>query len=395
VVDHDEGLAHAMRPTSLAAIIVLLIAYGSLYPFDFRAPLDAGLAFEAFLSDRSLWTSRGDVLGNIGLFIPLGLSGVWSVVGTRARLRAAGATFAGGLAVAFGLQVAQLWIASRSAVLSDVAWNGVGILLGIAAGLVLAVPPVARRLPLGSAQAGALGLLCAWVIAELAPLVPSLDLGAVKASARQLLVTPSLNPVAAISMTADVLLASRLLFAITGPRHSGLALAALAAAMLGGKVLVVEMRLGWTAVAGVGVGLLVWFLWSGGGRRAIPSRALLAVVLGAYALRALDPFVFGAASTFSWTPFAASLKGSMLSNLKALAAAVFSLGGCLWLVRDIGWRPLPASCGLALWALTLEIAQIWVEGRTASVTDPVLVLLGGWLLWRADRGATRLGDGPE
>jgi hypothetical protein len=56
---------------------------------------------------------------------------------------------------------------------------------------------------------------------------------------------------------------------------------------------------------------------------------------------------------------------------------------------------LPASCGLALWALALEIAQIWVEGRTASVTDPVLVLLGGWLLWRADRGAARVGDGRE
>ena len=51
---------------------VFLILYGSLYPFDFSLNALTDTGIERFLYTRSLFSSRGDELGNIALFIPYG-----------------------------------------------------------------------------------------------------------------------------------------------------------------------------------------------------------------------------------------------------------------------------------------------------------------------------------
>jgi hypothetical protein len=61
--------------------LVLLIAYGSLYPFDFAAAPEG--AFSIMFSQATLFSSIGDALGNIGLFIPLGLLGVLTITSRR------------------------------------------------------------------------------------------------------------------------------------------------------------------------------------------------------------------------------------------------------------------------------------------------------------------------
>lgn len=377
----------AMRPKALAAV-TLLIAYGSLYPFDFQSPSDLGLAFRNLLTDRSLWTSRGDVLGNVGLFVPLGVVGVWWVAGPAARRSAAMVTFVGGLVLAFALQVAQIWIASRSAVLADIAWNGLGLLLGIGAGIALASERFARRVGLQTtAPASTLGLLSLWLVAEMAPLVPTLDLGTIKASVKQLVLTPSVNPVEAVYLAAQVVFVSNLVSTAVGRHSSNEVLAALLGLVLVGKAFIVDLSLDWTTVVGFATGALAWYVWTTGARRAVPSGALFSVLLGAYTLNALEPFALRTPVPLSWVPFAASLDGSMLANLRALSAAAFVLGGCLWLMRDLGWHARRATLGLALWVLALEGAQMWIVGRAPDSTEPALALLAGWVLWRVEPGA--------
>ena len=60
-------------------VIALLIGYGSLYPGDFLTP-EAG-AVKKFLTDWRLFTSLGDLLGNIALFFPLGMAGTGRMLG--------------------------------------------------------------------------------------------------------------------------------------------------------------------------------------------------------------------------------------------------------------------------------------------------------------------------
>ena len=57
----------------LLLLCLLLITYGSLYPFHVVAPASLHDAWNAFITNFAVWTTRGDVIGNLALFVPLGL----------------------------------------------------------------------------------------------------------------------------------------------------------------------------------------------------------------------------------------------------------------------------------------------------------------------------------
>jgi hypothetical protein len=86
--------------------------------------------------------------------------------------------------------------------------------------------------------------------------------------------------------------------------------------------------------------------------------------------------------SFSWIPFAAVLEGSMLTNLRSLASAAFVLGGSVWILRRLGWPTVIASLGVAGLSFALELTQMRLAGRTASITEPLLPLMAGLVLAR-------------
>jgi len=57
----------------------------------------------------------------------------------------------------------------------------------------------------------------------------------------------------------------------------------------------------------------------------------------------------------------------------------------LWLVQKMGGRIKGVAVGLAIWASLLELTQMGLLGRTADVTEPLLVLLLAWGLSVAQR----------
>jgi len=156
----------------LLAALAALVLYGSLYPFDFALPARADVA--AFWLDWRLANSIGDVLGNVALFVPWGTVWMWTRVGSTTRaLLLAGTS---GLALALLAQVLQLGVPARTAQLSDVVWNGMGIACGLAIAALVPRPTLQgdgeRRT---TALLLALCLAAAWM-----PLVPSLDWSLVK-----------------------------------------------------------------------------------------------------------------------------------------------------------------------------------------------------------------------
>jgi VanZ family protein len=374
-----DRLVRISTPLKPAAIVAAFIAYGSLYPFEFVAPENAGDLLRTFFDDHRVWTSRADVLGNIGLFVPFGLAGVWWAEGRMARIRAAAGTLAIGVLLAFGLQVVQIWVVSRSAVLADVLWNSVGILIGVSGGLVFGARRGARRVTMEPVQTAALALIALWFLSELAPLVPSLDFAGLKRSLRPLLVTPRFDPIMAIYCTAEVLVVGRLIMAAAGPRVAPALTGAAIVAVLVGKLVIVDQSVDWTFVAGCAAGFGLALL-TGRVRHRATVVAALVFVVAAYTLQSLAPFTIRPPQPFAWFPFASVLDGSMLTNLRAISAVGFVLGGAVWLMRDLGWQPLPAGAGLAVWVLALEIAQMWIVGRTPSSTEPLIGLIAAWAL---------------
>ncbi len=110
----------------ILSVIAVLIAYGSLYPGNFSTP-DAG-AVKKFLTDWHLFTSPGDLLGNIALFFPLEMAGIlFGSSRVNVTIRVAWLLFLA-LVYSFALQLTQVWLPSRSAALADVLWNMTGML---------------------------------------------------------------------------------------------------------------------------------------------------------------------------------------------------------------------------------------------------------------------------
>lgn len=380
----DDAVSNGGR-LRLLLLVSALIAYGSLYPFDFTLPHSPAQAWAALLHDWSITTSRGDALGNLVLFLPLGFVGAFSFPGRPAmavtRLALCSFLLAG------LLQAAQIYFPPRTPAIADVAWNMSGTALGIAAGRVLSSRLHFRSPQWHRTHAVPLALLALWVAAELTPLVPTLDLQLVKDSVKALLqFDVSLPDI--VWHAAGVLLAGRALAAVAGRSSTLRWLALLLAIVLAGKMFVVSRMLNASTVAGFALGYVAWSAICV--RPSGYDTVVVGALVTAYTLKALFPMTLRAVpAEFNWVPFAGMLQGSMLINAQVLVESVFVFAGVLGIVRMLGSSVGASSIVLAFWAAALELAQLYIVGRTPDITEPLLVLLVGSVLRRAPAAAAQ------
>lgn len=354
--------------------IACLISYGSLYPFSFFPASDG--AFAKLFLEFELFNSRGDVLGNIGLFVPWGLFGTLVFSPKRSLSHAATWTIGLGFLLAFVLQLIQVWIPARSASMGDVVWNVAGCLVGAVLGRLLASRP---RLfaGLGPGQVRAVYMLGLWLAIEWLPLVPSLDFQLFKLHARELLSfgNPALGSFCRY-MALGVFV-GELSAAVIGLRRSWILQAMLMGTCLLGKFVIVDISLNSAMPLGFAAGVVGWSAIS----RLPEDRRLACVVVAlflGYTIDALAPFSLKVEpSAFGWLPFDELLQGSMLSNLRSLAQNLFIYAAILFCLQMVGSNGAVAAIGLAFWVLIMEIAQVAVATRTAALTEPLLVVFMG------------------
>lgn len=70
----------------------------------------------------------------------------------------------------------------------------------------------------------------------------------------------------------------------------------------------------------------------------------------------------------------------MEANVRGLAQSLFTYTALLWLIQKMEVSAKGAAVGLAIWSSLLELIQMGVLGRTADVTEPILLLGIGWAL---------------
>jgi len=384
-------IERAERPASprgvrlrILLIVSALIAYGSLYPFDFTVPGSAADAWGTLLHDWSMTTSRGDALGNLALFLPLGFIGVFAFPGRSPVAVMRLGLFS--LFLAAVLQVAQIYFPPRTPAIADVMWNMMGACLGIAAGLVLRDSVRLRWQSWDRAYAVPLTLIVLWIAAELLPLVPSLDLQLIKESVKALLALHMSTP-DIVWHAGGVLLAGRALTAIAGRSRALRWLAVLIVVVIAGKMLIVTRVLNASTLAGLVLGYGAWGVVS---MRPSRDAVVVCALVIAYTLKALFPMTLRAVpADFNWLPFAGMLQGSMLINAQVLVESVFVFAGVLGLLRMLGSSVIASSVVLAFWAAALEAAQLYIVGRSPDITEPLLVLLVGNILQRAPASSAR------
>ena len=260
--------------------------------------------------------------------------------------------------------------------MGDVYANTIGSSLGAGAGIALGG---AFRWPL----LGELGdnlapatLIAAWMGYRLYPYVPTINLHKYWHTIRPLIHAPSLPPGDLLRFAIVWLCLASVVEHIFGFRRWILLFPALVGVEIAGRIVMLHTSLALSNIAGALVAWGVWLVLL----RWMPGRmvVLAALFLGLVVVGRLEPFRFGAARSYDWIPFLPLMRGSTAVDVQSFCEKVLLFGGLIWLLDRAGFGLKAATSLTATVLFATSLAQVYLPGRSASVTDPVMaVLIGG------------------
>ncbi len=368
----------------LTAAVIALIAYGSLYPFNFKPEMQDGLL--SALSQLS-WqrAGRGDRISNVLLYLPLGFC-LYLWLHTRfKRSRSVAIASLLGTLLSLAIEVAQVYVSSRVPSLTDLVLNAGGTFLGAIGGMgwaglthLMHLPTRAEKQTRDPGAALMIGLWLAW---RFAPFVPQLDLGKLKAALRPLF-NPTFDFVTVLIFLTCWLVVNQAVAALVSrPRRLETLLLLMAAVLIGRLVVASQAFVPAELLALL---LLLPMVVLMHRLRPKPRRAALVLaVVALLVIEELAPFDFSPqAARFDLWPFMGWMDGGWESGLLAIDwvqvfGKLFLYGALLWVVREWGASTDFAFGVMLTIAVVIELLQIWLPGEYASITDPLLALAIG------------------
>ena len=369
----------------LLLVVLALIVYGSLYPFNFKPDAIHGGVLEALRQLSWARAGRGDRISNVLLYLPLGFClFLWLELRWRRALSMIAATALGTL-LSLSIEVAQVYISARVPSLADVALNALGTLLGVTAGLawggltrLMHLPGRTER-PLRDPSA--VLLLGLWLTWRFAPFVPQFDLVKLKAALRPLF-SPQFDPIIVFSFLTFWLVVNQAVSAVVSRPRRLEVLLLLIATVLVGRLLVANQ----TFLPGelLALLLLLPMLLVMHRLRPRPRRAVLVLaVLVVLLIDGLAPFDFAPPmGHFDLWPFLGWFELGLpaaiqLIDWTELFGKLFLYGALLWVIKEWGASVRFAVIALIATVLGIEVLQAWLPDQSASVTDPLLALAVG------------------
>jgi len=361
---------------ALAALVAFLIAYGSLYPFVFQTGARLSADLSHFLGGWwQLPTSRGDVLANLLLYIPLGLAATLAFSQDMPRSLGAVLAVLCGAALSFLIELAQFYDASRVSAFSDFCLNVIGLVAGTIIALVAGAGFLRASWPAGAAPAFARLLLLAWLGWRLYPYVSTLQLHRYWRSLEPMLLAPSPSP-AEVAHYAVLWLSVIFLFR-TGVHRS---FALLVLAILGffaAKASILEQTLSLPELMGAVFALLLSPLLMGRfSSVGVPMTAAMLVLF--VILSRVLPWQFSASpKAFQWIPFIGFLQGSQQVNTISFLQKFYLYGAVILFLVQCGLK-LRIAVGLECAALfATSLLQTFMVDRSAEISDALLALTLG------------------
>jgi len=358
---------------ALLLLIAGLISYGSLYPFEINPGMPSAAQIRNLITDVELAASPANIIANLLLFMPYGFVAVLALRRHVHRALALVLYVLLGTTLAVALQVAQMWLPGRIPTLGDALINLVGIVLGmLLAAPVQRLQPAATPKSFNGLALAAGGLAAAWITYRWFPVVPTIDFQNIKNAFKPLFLEPHFRPLRAAHDMVAWLAFFRLL-AFTPLKRFSLPLLACGAVCI---LLITPLKVGGTLhphnVVGLMLAIAAMPLLKRHDASTLIAGALFVIVL----LTGLMPYQLAVPpNDFKWIPFTGFLGGSMETNLLNLFYKCFIYGTLVFLLRDCGARPIAGAMTVAVWLGMIEFAQIWLSGRTAEITDPILALL--------------------
>lgn len=365
-----------------------LIAYGSLYPFHFVARNSPLGVLAVFASSLHVRLDRGeihDLLVNLLIYIPVGF---FFVMDERAHhpvwRRCLNATLAGG-ALSLCMETAQYWFEPRASSLIDLLTNTISAAGGAVLGVAFsrrarqAFDSLSETVLGHPSSALFLGIL--WVAALFTPG----DWGRTGAleHIRAMLSGPHFPPGHLLVSFSQWLGIGALAAAVIGRnRAPSLLLWACLASSL--RFLVPGQRPEFHEFIGAAAAVCVWYAPSF--RQRLGTGAIALLLVCGLLVEGLRPWHFSSqAATFYWVPFISMLDSpDWAPTLLVLFRKAAVYGTTIWAVARVGLGVPGATLFVAVELSLLEMAQIFLPGRTAETTDTVLALALGMILLHFD-----------
>ena len=281
------------------------------------------------------------------------------------------------------VELLQVHASSRVSSLTDLVLNAAGTAIGALGAIIYLAMGSTIRLP--GAAAGRphpvpLGLIALWLAFRLAPFVPTIDWQKYKEALKPLFIDPQLIWLDVLRYIVGWLVVGYAVRQVWRREYSVFALVALAALVLVGRVVVVGKALAPAELAALMacIPIAAVLIVLTDRRRALVLCLMLAAII---MITGLKPFTFEtSAHNFSWVPFMSSLNDSLEVNYSVLLEKCFWYFALIWLLTRRGSSVLAASLLTATLLAIIECLQVWIPGRSAEITDPLLALCGGALL---------------
>jgi VanZ family protein len=374
------------RNSQLAmALLIGMIAYGSLYPFAFHA-VPGGVGPLRMLLDRwDMTPGRGDFVSNILLYVPLGFVGMISV-GRRASLWRLAAVIAIGGALSLSMESLQYYDAGRDPQATDFYSNTLGTIIGASVGWVFGQD---FRWPLlGEISANRIPalLLWAWVGYRLYPYEPTINLHKYWDALKPVLLDPHMTPYTLFRQAAIWLTVAVLIEKIVGREKSKAVYRRFAGFIVLASILIISTWLSISQILGMALAYAVWRGLSPWPRApTVIAATMLAIYVAAFRL---EPFqLVSIGGHYSWMPFLSFMKGSIDLDVQSFFEKFFLYGGLIWLLVQAGMALRFASACVAAILMATSAVEIYIPGRSAEVTDAIFALIIGEFIRATEMGA--------
>lgn len=376
----------------LVLVFLLLIVYGSLYPFGgWSEPL---APLFGFLFANPARVEKADLVQNVLAYMPFGLFMVaWLMRSTRFGVALVTAAVAGGV-LSLTMESIQQFLPSRDASRIDLVLNVLGsvaggVLASLLHGHTLAGPRLvalrAHWLRSGTLPNLGLAALALWALSQTSPLVPTFDMGQLRHGLVLLygsLRAPDTLQFAQLLTYACYLSGLGLLArSVTREGKPALLLyGSLVACVLSLKIIIEGRQLSLEAVAGA---LAAWiFLLAASGLRQAAWPGMLLIGAG-FVVSELAPGPDGMLYGFNWIPLVGQMRSlSGLQNILEIFWPFFAIACLARLGTPFGRRqPVVVIGTVAIAALVfwLEWSQQGLPGRFGDITQ-VLLACAGWIV---------------
>jgi VanZ family protein len=273
--------------------------------------------------------------------------------------------------------------AARVASLTDVLLNAAGTAIGggvalayVAVGTHVRIPGLVESRP----APVPLGFVLLWLSYRLAPFVPTLNWQKIKESLEPVFQSPTLDAFEVLRFLVGWLVIAHAVRRIWRSEYAVITLVALAIGTQLGRILIVGKTINLAEL----VALAAMFVMLPFMRRLPTARRLLVLGLAlaiVIVVQGLEPWRLDAtAHDFSWVPFKSSLSDALEVNISVLLEKCFWYASLVWLLTQRTGALAASAVATTLLVAAIEFVQIWLPGRSAEVTDPLLVLAAAGLL---------------